>query len=105
MAPILREVPLDKRKYALEKVIYKAGDHALRLSETFDEGEKLLASCERMGLEGYRVEASGLPLPLRPGRLDQGQMPILARCEQRSLGALQQAQHDEAIAQDCARSL
>ena len=48
----LREVPLTERKYALEKVIYKANDHTLRLSETFEDGVKLLASCEQMGLEG-----------------------------------------------------
>ena len=30
----LREVPLTERKYALAKIIYKARDHTLRLSET-----------------------------------------------------------------------
>ena len=48
----LREVPLIERRYALETVIYKANDDALRLSETFDDGARLLASCETMGLEG-----------------------------------------------------
>jgi bifunctional non-homologous end joining protein LigD len=46
----LREMPLSARRFALEKVIYKASDYALRLSETFDDGEKLLASCEQMRL-------------------------------------------------------
>jgi bifunctional non-homologous end joining protein LigD len=64
----LCEVPLDKRKYALEKVIYKADDHALRLSETFDEGGKLLASCERMGLEG--IVSKRRDFPYRSGQAD-----------------------------------
>jgi bifunctional non-homologous end joining protein LigD len=48
----LREMPLIKRKYALAKIIFKAKDHTLRVSETFDDGDKLFAACERMGLEG-----------------------------------------------------
>jgi bifunctional non-homologous end joining protein LigD len=48
----LREVPLDERRYALERLLYKANSDTLRLSETFNDGVKLLASCERMGLEG-----------------------------------------------------
>ena len=46
----LRELPLTNRKLALEKLITKARDH--RFSENFDDGVKLLASAERMGLEG-----------------------------------------------------
>jgi bifunctional non-homologous end joining protein LigD len=48
----LRAMPLTVRKYALEKLVYKNRDNCLRYSETFDDGAKLLASCERMGLEG-----------------------------------------------------
>jgi bifunctional non-homologous end joining protein LigD len=67
----LREVPLIKRRKALEKILYKANDNALRLSETFDDGEKLLASCEEMRLEGivskrrdfsYRSGKSDVPV-------------------------------------------
>jgi bifunctional non-homologous end joining protein LigD len=64
----LREVPLIERKYALEKIIYKANDHTLRLSETFDDGEKLLASCEHMGLEG--IVSKRRVFPYRSGPAD-----------------------------------
>jgi bifunctional non-homologous end joining protein LigD len=64
----LREVPLTERKYALEKLIYKASDHTLRLSETFDDGVKLLASCEPMGLEG--VVSKRKDFPYRSGTAD-----------------------------------
>jgi bifunctional non-homologous end joining protein LigD len=64
----LREVPLTKRKYALEKIIYKARHHTLRLSETFDDGDKLLASCERMGLEG--IVSKRCDAPYRSGKSD-----------------------------------
>jgi bifunctional non-homologous end joining protein LigD len=37
----LREVPLTERKYAPAKIIYKARDHTLRLSETFDDALQL----------------------------------------------------------------
>jgi bifunctional non-homologous end joining protein LigD len=64
----LREVPLTARKYALDKIIYKARDHTLRLSETFDDGEKLLASCECMGLEG--IVSKRKDFPYRSGAAD-----------------------------------
>ena len=64
----LRSGPLTERKYALEKLIYKAQDHTLRLSETFDDGVKLLASCERMGLEG--IVSKRRDFPYRSGAAD-----------------------------------
>jgi bifunctional non-homologous end joining protein LigD len=64
----LREVPLTERKYALAKIMYKARDHTLRLSETFDDGDKLLASCERMGLEG--IVSKRRDAPYRSGKSD-----------------------------------
>jgi bifunctional non-homologous end joining protein LigD len=64
----LRELPLTERKYALAKIIYKARDHTLRLSETFDDGEKLLASCERVGLEG--IVSKRKDFPYRSGTAD-----------------------------------
>ena len=47
-----RALPLVQRKHLLERLFNKANDDWLRFSETFNDGEKLLASCERMGLEG-----------------------------------------------------
>jgi bifunctional non-homologous end joining protein LigD len=64
----LRQVPLIERKYALEKIIYKANDHTLRLSETFDDGAKHLASCEQMGLEG--IVSKRRDFPYRSGPAD-----------------------------------
>ena len=64
----LREVRLIERKYPLEKLMYKASNHTLRLSETFDDGVKLLASCEQMGLEG--VVSKRKDFPYRSGTAD-----------------------------------
>jgi bifunctional non-homologous end joining protein LigD len=64
----LRSSPLSERKYALEKIIYKAKDHTLRLSESFNDGTKLLASCERMGLEG--IVSKRRDFPYRSGPAD-----------------------------------
>jgi bifunctional non-homologous end joining protein LigD len=64
----LRPRPLTERKYALEKIIYKANDHTLRLSETFDDAAKLLASCEQMGLEG--IVSKRRNFPYRSGPAD-----------------------------------
>src|ERR1700704_3920645 len=49
-------------------LIYKAQDHTLRLSETFDDGDKLLASCEQMGLEG--IVSKRRDFPYRSGTAD-----------------------------------
>jgi ATP-dependent DNA ligase len=52
----------------LEKIIYKARDHTLRLSETFGDGDKLLASCEQMGLVG--IVSKRRDFPYRSGTAD-----------------------------------
>ena len=50
-------------------------------SETFTDGEKLLAECGRRGLE-HRVEARRQSVPLRQvERVDQGQVPDVARSQ------------------------
>ena len=64
----LRQATLTELKYALEKIVYKAKDHTLRLSETFDDGAKLLASCECMGLEG--IVSKRRDFPYRSGKAD-----------------------------------
>jgi bifunctional non-homologous end joining protein LigD len=64
----LRPTPLNHRKYALEKLVYKTRDNWLRLSESFDDGTKLLASCERMGLEG--IVSKRRDFPYRSGQAD-----------------------------------
>jgi bifunctional non-homologous end joining protein LigD len=48
----LRELPLEKRKASLKKLLAKTRDIRLRFSESFDDGEKLLAHAEALGLEG-----------------------------------------------------
>jgi bifunctional non-homologous end joining protein LigD len=63
----LRPAPLTKRKLALEKVVNKAQDHRLRLSEHFDDGVALLASAERMGLEGVVSKRRDAPYRSGPG--------------------------------------
>ena len=64
----LREASLTERKYALQKIINKANDHTLRLSESFVNGAKLLSSCERMSLEG--IVSKKRKAPYRSGASD-----------------------------------
>ena len=47
----LRQEPLESRKAALAKLLHKANPF-LRTSESFSDPVKLLAECERRGLEG-----------------------------------------------------
>ena len=48
----LRELPLLERKARLEQLIRAANANWLRYSEAFDDGLKLLAEADRLGLEG-----------------------------------------------------
>lgn len=48
----LCDLALIDRKRLLEKLVHRTNEHWLRYSETFDDGVKLLAAAERMGLEG-----------------------------------------------------
>ena len=64
----LRALPLTERKAKLEKLVYKARDNWLRFSENFDDGVKLLASCERVGLEG--IVSNRKDAPYRSGKGD-----------------------------------
>ena len=62
----LRDCPLDERKRALQRLVLKTGDHALRLSESFNDGVKLLAAAEGMHLEG--VVSKRRDAPYRSGK-------------------------------------
>jgi bifunctional non-homologous end joining protein LigD len=64
----LRGGPLIERKRALEKIVYKAHDDRLRLSESFDDGPKLLVAAERMQLEG--IVSKRRDAPYRSGTCD-----------------------------------
>jgi ATP-dependent DNA ligase len=66
-----------KRKTRLASLLKKSKDTRLRFSESFDDAEKLLASCEALGLEGI-VSKKRRALPLRPRRLDPGEDRDLA---------------------------
>ena len=55
----LREQPLMARKLALEKLLYKTNSNWLRISESFDDGAKLLVATERMQLEGIVSKQRG----------------------------------------------
>jgi bifunctional non-homologous end joining protein LigD len=68
MAAIFATWLLTKRKRALEKNVNKAQDHRLRFSEHFDDGVKLLACAERMGLEG--IVSKRRDAPYRSGPAD-----------------------------------
>jgi bifunctional non-homologous end joining protein LigD len=57
----LHQLPLAGRKSKLARLVYKTHKNWLRLSETFDHGLKLLASCEKMGLEGIVSKRRDFP--------------------------------------------
>jgi bifunctional non-homologous end joining protein LigD len=61
----VQELPLVEREALLTGLILKAADSRLRLSETFDDGVKLLAAAEKMGLEG--VVSKRRDAPYRSG--------------------------------------
>jgi bifunctional non-homologous end joining protein LigD len=61
----VRKLPLVERKDLLMVLIMGAGDCRLRLSVGFDDGAKLLAAAERMGLEG--VVSKRRDAPYRSG--------------------------------------
>lgn len=48
----LMPLPLDMRRRMLGRLLRRADNDALRLSETFDDPLALLAACEQHGLEG-----------------------------------------------------
>jgi bifunctional non-homologous end joining protein LigD len=62
----LRGLPLTKRKASLKKLLNKTGDFRLRFSESFDDGVKLLAHAEALGLEG--IVSKGRDRPYRSVR-------------------------------------
>jgi bifunctional non-homologous end joining protein LigD len=62
----LRDLPLSERKRQLEKLISKARSDWLQLSETFDDGAKLLAEADRRGLEG--IVSKRADAPYRSGK-------------------------------------
>jgi bifunctional non-homologous end joining protein LigD len=61
----VRGLPLVERKALLARLVHRAADSCLRLSETFDDGVKLLAAAEKMGLEG--VVSKRRDAPYRSG--------------------------------------
>jgi hypothetical protein len=66
----VRKLPLVERKELLMVLIMGAGDSRLRLSDSFDDGAKLLAAAERMGLEGVvsKRQIGALVVGLLPER-------------------------------------
>jgi bifunctional non-homologous end joining protein LigD len=64
----LRELPLEKHKLSLEKLLKKSRDTTIRFSASFDDGEKLLAHAEALGLEG--IVSKGRERPYRSVRCD-----------------------------------
>jgi bifunctional non-homologous end joining protein LigD len=61
----VRGLPLVERKALLTRLVLKTADSRLRLSETFDDGAKLLAAAEKTGLEG--VVSKRRDAPYRSG--------------------------------------
>jgi bifunctional non-homologous end joining protein LigD len=62
----LRLLPLVQRKARLSSILKKSKDTRLRFSESFDDAEKLLTECDRMGLEG--IVSKKKDAPYRAGR-------------------------------------
>jgi bifunctional non-homologous end joining protein LigD len=57
----LRPLPLEKRKESLAVRLSRAGDDRLKMSESFDDGLKLLEAAARMNLEGIVCKKRGSP--------------------------------------------
>lgn len=62
----LRALPLVTRRARLKALLKAAGDPMLRPSETFKDGEKLLAACAANGLEG--IVSKKADQPYKSGR-------------------------------------
>ena len=52
---------MEQRKAKLGALLAKTGDTTLRLSQTFDDGEKLLLAAARQGLEGIVSKRRAAP--------------------------------------------
>jgi bifunctional non-homologous end joining protein LigD len=57
----LRPLPLEDRKRRLASLLSDADDERLRLSETFDDADKLLAAAAQMNLEGIVSKKRSAP--------------------------------------------
>ena len=72
------ELPIEERRKRLEKLLDKR-NKTVRFSESFDDGEALLAAANEQGLEGIMAKRLGLAVP--PGQAvarlaeDQGPRP------------------------------
>jgi bifunctional non-homologous end joining protein LigD len=63
-----RALPLLARRARLAKLIERFDNGCLLLSETFVDGERLLAECERIGLEG--IVSNCKDAPYHSGKCD-----------------------------------
>jgi bifunctional non-homologous end joining protein LigD len=86
-----RPLPLVARRARLEKILGRFGNGCLMLTETFADGEKLLAECEQLGIEGIVSKRKDAPYRSGNVRLDQGEDQGLARVQQASRRAVQPA--------------
>ena len=78
-------LPLHQRKAMLAKLVAAVGDEHLQFSGAFSDPIKLLATCQRMNLEGIVSKRRRVGLPFRPdARLAEDQDCELACCEPRS---------------------
>jgi bifunctional non-homologous end joining protein LigD len=75
----LVDLPLRERKQRLEKLLDRRNP-CVRLSESFDDGEALLAAVRQQGLEG--VVAKRTDSPYRPGRRTREWLKIKTRNRQ-----------------------
>jgi bifunctional non-homologous end joining protein LigD len=64
----MRERTLSERRSRLQRLIARFDNSFLRFSEGFSDADKLLAECERLGLEG--IVSKRWDQPYRAGRCD-----------------------------------
>ena len=62
----LRRRPLIERRFALASLIRRTGDDRLRFSESFDDGERLLAAAAERRLEGIVSKPTDSPYRAGP---------------------------------------
>ena len=57
------------RRTKLERILERFDNAYVRFSETFSDPERLLAKCERRGIEGIVSQAQGCAIPVGEMRL------------------------------------
>ena len=81
----LRPLLLEQRKEHLRNLLSRFNEYRLKLSESFNDGEKLLVAAAEMNLEGIISKKRTAPYIAGVGRLGEGKDAGVARGKPRAL--------------------